>query len=225
MVVASTSSTPVGACAVGLIGICAWPFRRNMRAIRWGIIAAISALALTMKAPVWFLLARTDFVGGSTGYHRAMLVDQAVRRIGEWWLMGAIDNQNWGDGMWDVQNEFVAQALAGGVTALILFTAIVSRTFGMVGRAVKQAGANRQAWSTWALGAIMAAHVMAFIASDYFDQSRFWWFTTLAMISAATAPILARKRPHNLPARWTVTADTPGPASKEESSIVHDHAC
>jgi hypothetical protein len=220
MVVTSASSTPVGACAAGIVGICAWPFRRNMRAIRWGTVAGLSVLALLMKAPIWFLLARLDFIGGSTGYHRAMLVDQAVRRFGEWWLIGANNNQNWGLGldMWDVQNEFVAQGLTGGLVALILFVLLVSRMFGRVGVARKLAGADRQqSWLIWALGAVMFAHVIAFIGADYFDQTRFWWFTTLAIIIAATVPPMAEKshRSLTIPTRLTDPAAVPLTVRKE----------
>jgi len=200
MVFTSTSSTPLGAWMAAIVAILAWPLRRNMRTVRWGIVAAICVLALVMKAPVWFLVARLDFVGGSTSYHRAMLIDQAVRRFGEWWLVGASDNQNWGVGldMWDVQNEFVAQAISGGLVALILFVLLVSRTFRLVGLARKSAGSDlRRSWPIWALGAVMTAHATAFIGVDYFDQTRFWWFTTLAIIVADTVAAKARKCPQS----------------------------
>lgn len=197
MVLTSASSTPLGAYAAGIVGICAWPLRRSMRAIRLGMAAGIFVLALVMNAPVWFLIARLDFVGGSSGFHRAMLVDQAVRRFDEWWLIGARNNQDWGVGldMWDVQNEFVAQALMGGLVALILFVLLVSRTFGRVGVARRRSAVaeRRQEWLIWALGAVMFAHVVAFFGADYFDQTRFWWFSTLAMIIAATVPAIAKK--------------------------------
>lgn len=198
MVFTSAASTAVGAYVAGIVAICAWPCRRHMRAIRWGMVGGTFALALVMKAPVWFLLARLDLVGGSTGYHRAMLIDQAVQRFGEWWLIGASNNQGWGVGldMWDVQNEFVAQGFTGGLLALILFVLLVSRTFRLIGVARKAARSDRrQGWLVWVLGAVMVAHVAAFIGSDYFDQTRFWWFTTLAIIIAATVP--GRPRQYN----------------------------
>ena len=95
--------------------------------------------------------------------------------------------------MWDIQNQFVAEALRGGLAAFVLFVLLVSRAFGRVGAARKLAGTDlRQAWCMWALGAMIFAHVVAFFGADYFDQTRFWWFTSLAMISAATGPAPAK---------------------------------
>lgn len=195
IVITSASSTPLGAYAAGIIGMCFWPFRRIMRGIRWGIVFAILLLASFMKAPVWFLLARIDFVGGSSGYHRAMLIDQCIRRFGDWWLLGVSNNQNWGWDMWDVQNEFIVQALQGGLVALVLFVLLLTRSFGRLGNARRLVETDRrQAWLQWTLGAVMLAHVVAFFGADYFDQTKFWWFASLAIIGAATAPLLATKK-------------------------------
>jgi hypothetical protein len=173
-----------------------------------------------MKAPVWFLLARLDFAGGSTGYHRAMLIDQAIQRFGDWWLIGARDNDSWGVGldMWDVQNEFLAQGMTAGLLGLILFVLLVSRTFRLVGAARKSACSDRrQQWLIWACGAVVTAHVSAFIGSDYFDQTRFWWFTTLAIIIASTLPTSAGKyaRPGLVPTRSIEPIMAPAPAGIE----------
>jgi hypothetical protein len=206
MVITSASSTPFGAYMAGVLGICLWPLRRNMRVIRWGIVFAIVGLALVMKAPVWFLLAHIDLVGGSSSYHRAQLVDQCIRRFGDWWLLGANNNQDWGWDMWDIQNEFVAEALRGGLAALLFFVLIISKTFSRVGSARRSFQTNRhQEWLTWILGAIIFAHVIAFVGADYFDQTRFWWYTSLAFVSATTASVLKKsaKRPA------VETADSP----------------
>ena len=191
MVLTSASSTTFGAYVAGIFAVGCWPLRRNMRMIRWGIVAAIVLLAFVMKAPVWFLLARIDLVGGSSGYHRAMLIDQSIRRFGDWWLLGANNNQSWGWDMWDIQNQFLAEALRGGFAALVFFTMLVSRAFGWIGRA-RRAAKGRDAQLIWLLGAVMFAHVVAFFGADYFDQTRFWWYASLAIISAATAPFLRK---------------------------------
>lgn len=197
MVVTSASSTPFGAYIAGIVGMCLWPLRRNMRAIRWGIILVILVLALVMKAPVWFLLAHVDLVGGSSGYHRAMLVDQCIRRFGDWWLLGASNNQDWGWDMWDIQNQFVAEALRGGLVAFVFFVMIVSRTFARIGRARKSFETEQyKEWLMWTFGAIMLAHVFAFFGADYFDQTRFWWYASLAIVSAATVSLPGKNEHH-----------------------------
>jgi hypothetical protein len=195
MVITSASSTPLGGYVAGIIGLAMWPLRRNMRVVRWGIVAALGVLSLVMKAPIWFLFAHVDLVGGSSGYHRALLIDQCIRRFGDWWMLGTNNNQNWGWDMWDIQNEFVAEALRGGLAALVFFTLIIVHTFSRLGKARKGVEMDRkQAWLMWTLGAVLLAQIFSFFGSDYFDQSRFWWYASIAISCAATAPLLAKTK-------------------------------
>ena len=72
-----------------------------MRTVRWSLLGLFIALALVMKAPVWYVLAHFDFVGGSGGYDRANLLDNCWRHIGDWWLIGTGNNWAWGYDMYD----------------------------------------------------------------------------------------------------------------------------
>jgi hypothetical protein len=186
--VTASSSTGVSAFLAGVGALCLWPLRKHMRPIRWGMVIAILGVALVMHAPVWYLMAHVDFTGGSTGWDRAFLVDQCVRHFGDWWLLGTKDNATWGNDTWDLCNQFVADAEQGGLATLLLFVAIVSRAFGRIGAARKAAEGNPEREQLlWMLGALLTAHLAAFIGISYFDQTRVWWFTSLAMVSAATA--------------------------------------
>jgi hypothetical protein len=195
MTVTSACSTPVVSCAAAILATSIWPFRKQMRALRWGIVIALIALFLFMKAPVWFLIDRIELVGGSSGYHRAMLVDQFIRNFGDWWLLGTNANQNWGDHMWDTSNAYVEEGQTGGLLSLVLFIAMISRCFGKIGTARKSVeGADPgKEWFLWFLGAALFAHTIAFFGISYFDQTRVAWFATLAIVSAATASILDAK--------------------------------
>lgn len=187
--VTSSSSTGVSAYACGILALCLWPVRRHMRKVRWGIVAAICGLALVMNAPVWFVIAHVDFAGGSTGWDRANLIDQFVRHFWDWWLVGTTNYANWGDFTWDLCNQFVGEGETAGLATLILFIVMISRSFGRIGTARKQAGNPAAEWLFWTIGALMAAHMAAFMGISYFDQTKVWWFVTLAMIPAASAGI------------------------------------
>jgi hypothetical protein len=187
----SQSSTPLLAYAAGLLGICLWPIRKKMKNLRWGLVAAILLLAIVMKAPVWFIIAHIDLTGGSSGYHRAELVDQFIRHFSNWWLIGTKDASTWGWDMWDVQNQYVDAGETGGLAAFVLFIALISRSFARIGNARKVInGDKNQEWYLWFLGSALFANCLAFIGANYFDQTRISWFLLLASISAATAPIL-----------------------------------
>ena len=84
-------------------------------------------LHLVMKAPVWFLIARIDLTGGSSGYHRAELVDQFINHFRDWWLVGTQDAATWGYDLWDQQNQYVSVGETGGLLALWMFIAMIAR--------------------------------------------------------------------------------------------------
>jgi hypothetical protein len=184
----SVSGTGIMAYIEGILALCLWPIRKQMRSVRWGLVVFLLATALVMKAPLWFLLAHITLVGGAHGWDRAMVIDRCMRHIPDWWLLGSKDFATWGTAAWDACDQFVADAYSGGLTTLVLLIMILSRGFGMIGRARRAVeGDRREEWFFWCLGALLFSHVMCFLGIDYFDQTQIWWFICLAIIQAATA--------------------------------------
>jgi hypothetical protein len=185
MVFASCSSTPLLACAAGVLGLSLWPIRRSMRTVRWGIVGALVILAAIMNAPVWWAVAYANVVGGSGGYDRAYLIDTFMRHLLDWWLIGTNQNGNWGYDMWDLSNQFVAEGEIGGLVAVTCFIAIICQSYSRLGKMRRRVRVKDQ-WLLWSLGAAMLAHIYAFFGVAYWDQTQIWWFASLAMISTAT---------------------------------------
>jgi len=185
----SHTSTAVSACLAIIIGLAMWPLREKMQWVRRGLVGLIVSLHLVMKAPVWALFARVDFVGGSTGYQRFEIIDQCIRHFWSWWLVGSRDYWAWGteDDMWDQANQYVAIADGSGLICLILFLAAVVYCFKYLGSARKAAGEkSSEAWFFWLLGVALFANLVAFLGVSYFDQTFITWYALIAMIIAAT---------------------------------------
>ena len=193
--ITASSSTGISAGGIGICVMCLWPLRTYTQWMRRALVSVILGLEIVMKAPVWFILARVDFVGGSTGWDRANLIDQCVRHIGSWWLVGTADNDTWGFWTWDLCNQFVAEAVQGGLVTLILFIALITRCFTRIGVGIKMSRNRAQKWLLWTIGCILCAHIAGFFGISYFDQMKDWWFVTLAMIPAATMGIRATAQP------------------------------
>src|SRR5665213_1647874 len=51
----------------GVLVLFLWPIRKNMRVLRWGIVAVLVGLEIVMKAPVWFVLGHIDLSTGWKG--------------------------------------------------------------------------------------------------------------------------------------------------------------
>jgi hypothetical protein len=188
--VACNSSTPALAYAGGVVALCLWQARRRMRAIRWGLVLTLIALHLVMKGPVWSLIEKIDISGGSSSWHRYMLIDQCIRHFGDWWLFGIKDTSVWGWDMWDTANQYVSVCENSGLLPFLLFLAILVYGFKYLGRARRDAAQDKDkktALFIWALGSALFANVVAFLGISFFDQTMVGWYALLAMIPAAIA--------------------------------------
>ncbi len=187
MVYAASTSTPLIAFMCGIVALCLWPIRDSMWMLRWGMVSVLVGLDLVMKAPVWFLLGHIDLVGGSSGYHRAMLIDNFVRHFGDWWLIGTNNYMNWGWDMWDQANQYILEGEHGGLVGILCFLAMFYICYRWIGNARKAVkGDRRKEWLFWILGAAFFAQTMAFIGVDYFDQTKFVWYMFLVMVTVST---------------------------------------
>jgi hypothetical protein len=187
MVITSYSSTSYMALGGGLLGLAFWPLRKVMRLVRWAFVAMLVGLHMVMKAPVWALIARIDLTGSSSGDHRYELLDNCIRHFSDWWLLGSRHYNDWGWGMWDLANQFVAVALTGGLLTLIFYIAIFKRSFAAIGTTRKLVeGDKRQEWVLWCFGAPLFATIVASFGINYVPQMLMGFFALLACISMVT---------------------------------------
>jgi hypothetical protein len=188
MVFASYASTSWVTYAASLVGLAFWPMRKQMRLLRWGIVVALVGLHLVMNGPVWSLIEHIDLTGGSSSYHRYMLIDNCIRHFGDWWLIGYKDYGNWGFDMWDLCNQFVVAALTGGLITLILFVGIYWRSFRALGKFRKQVeGDLSEEWLVWLLGATLFANFVGSLGINYMMMLEMGFFPLLACVSAVTS--------------------------------------
>ncbi|MEM7165586.1 MAG: hypothetical protein AAF581_08980 [Planctomycetota bacterium] len=188
------SSTPVMALMFGFVGAAMFQLRSLMRVVRWGIPIGLLFLHMVMSAPVWHLISRIDVVGGSTGWHRYILIEMFVQHFNEWWLHGVRSTAHW-NGIIDITNQYVLEGVFGGLMTLILFVFMIGFAFQSIGRAMRATPNDRwQQLFCWSLGVGMFMHVMNFLAVSYFGQVMLIWYLQLALIaSIAQVPTNARQ--------------------------------
>ena len=196
MILTSRSSGPIMTTLFVLIGLFAWKFRRYMRAIRWGGLAGIIGLAIVMKAPVYYLLARIDLTGSSTGWHRAELINAAITHLDEWWIAGTDYTRHWiaygvpwsADHI-DITNHYIKMGVVGGLPLMLLFVAALIVGFSFVGRAVQvyEGAPFEKQFMIWTLGAILFGHAVTFLSVSYFDQSIVFFLLVLSAIGSLPA--------------------------------------
>jgi hypothetical protein len=190
---ASASSGPLLTFLAAIIGFCMWPLRDRMRLFRRGIVVAVICLAMVMKAPVWFIIARISDLTGGGGFYRSDLIDKFVNHFSEWWLIGTSYTANWATAgivlsanpnMIDITDHYIAQGVEGGILKLGLFLALLVACFKICGRAARDEDAPMSDRKmAWVLGICLACHCTAFISISYFDQIQVFWFWLLATIA------------------------------------------
>lgn len=180
IVFCSSSSGPYLTLFASIFALLMLRWNSYLVWIRRGTIAMLIGLHSVMNAPVWYLAARVDIGGGSTGHHRAELITQALNHIGEWWLTGTDYTRHWMPYgiQWssrhvDITNYYLKMGILGGIPLMMAFVAILICAFGLIGRHIRNFHIARDPaeFTLWCLGASLFAHCVSFLGVAYFDQS------------------------------------------------------
>ncbi|RMF81531.1 MAG: hypothetical protein D6744_07055 [Planctomycetota bacterium] len=199
MVYTSASSTPLLGAIGAVLAALMFLVRDYLRLIRWTIVALLTMAHFMMNNGVWHLLIHVNVVGGSTGWHRYYLIDQAINHFREWALFGTKATAHWGLGLQDVTNHYILQGVRGGIATMVLFIAVIVAAFRAVGRMTRAAGKNKALLAaSWALGVSLFVHCLQFIGVAYFGgQLMLAWYILIAAIatlSPVPQPAAARDR-------------------------------
>jgi hypothetical protein len=174
-----------------------------MRVVLWLGIIGYGLLDVIMRDPAYFILARIDFTGGSTGWHRARLIQSAIEHLPEWWFAGTDYTRHWmATGVsWspdhaDITNYYLRMGVWGGLPLMLLFIAILVKGFFFVGQMMREPTdlPPTSQFVFWALGASLFGHAATFISVSYYDQSFVFLYLTLALIASGWSVTRARHR-------------------------------
>ena len=194
MTFASASSGPVMSLIFGGLAILLWRFKQFMSPLRYAVAAAYLILMVTMAKPPYYLIARIDVSGGSTGWHRAFLIENTFKHFSEWWLFGTDITRHWmplqGIGHdplhTDITNYYIGFGVTGGLLAMLLVIAMMLVSFAWVGK-IHDSRSDSQAeqrFMIWCFGASLFSHAATSISVAYFDQSMLFFWLNVAVISS-----------------------------------------
>ena len=185
IVLSSASSGPLSTLAIGLAVVAFWKWRVNFKAAIIGVILLLLGMQMFKDRPIWYLMALMDLVGGSTGWHRAYLIDMAVQHLDEWWLLGTGFTRHWMPyGLaavpehCDLTNYYIHLGVMSGLGVIICLMTIQWRSFRMLSERMRELrGSDPDAeFGLWCVMAIFIAHAITFLSISYFDQVYvFFW--------------------------------------------------
>lgn len=201
IVMASASSGPLAAVAVALASIPLWRLRTHVAKLLWfGLIIAFLYILIRGRGP-WYLMASLDLVGGSTGWHRAKLMDQAFLHMTEWWLWGTDYTRHWmasgtrsNPNHVDLTNYYIHLGVIGGLpllTCLVFIILISMRDLSRSMSLLRQANDHREFYF-WTLGVALVTHAFSFVSISYFDQMYIYFYFLIGLIATTNAQIFNR---------------------------------
>lgn len=193
IVVTTASSTPVMAVLLSGLAMALYPARPLMPAIRWGTLGVLIFLNFVMEKGVHHLLARINVVGGSTGWHRYHLMDEAIRHLAEWAAIGTRSTRHWGWGLEDVTNQYVLEGVRGGLVSLVFFVTWLIVMFTVLSRAIRRESSPSHRLILWSCGSILFAHCLNFIAVSFFGQMVTAFYILSAVSTSLAAAPTARR--------------------------------
>lgn len=189
IVLSSASSGPVMSLIFAVFAMAIWPWRHLTGHMRKAVLAFYIILDLVMKAPAYYLIARIDLAGGSTGYHRAALIQSAITYFNEWWLAGTDYTRHWmaygvswSENHADITNHYLAQGVRGGFLLMVIFIMSMWYGFKNIGDTLRDSpnAPKEYRFFVWTVGASLFAHAVSCVSIAYFDQSFVFLYLTLA---------------------------------------------
>lgn len=190
MVVTSASSGPVASLLCASFALVFWRWRHLTPKLRVAAVVTYLLLDLVMKAPAYYLLARIDIVSGSTGWHRAALIEASIKHFSDWWFAGTDYTRDWmpygvswSEDYADITNYYLALGIRGGIALMSVFVFILWSAFRYVGQTLADAP-REDGFLIWSLGASLFAHATSSVSISYFDQSFIFVYLDLAVITS-----------------------------------------
>jgi hypothetical protein len=193
MVVTSASSGPLVSVFAGIFALVLWRWRRWTRQMRIAAVVGYIFLNMVMKAPAYYLIARIDLTGGSSGYHRAALIEAAISHYREWWFAGTNYTRHWmaygvswSPDHCDITNQYIYYGVIGGFSLMALFIAALWMAFRYVGKYLRMHADDdlTKCKFAWTLGSALFAQAVSGLSVYYFDQSFIFLFLNLAVIGS-----------------------------------------
>ena len=192
---ACSSSGPVIALVVTVLLLFFFKWKEYGPEFAW--LVSISALFLHFirEKPLWhFLFVRISIKQSSTGFHRYLLIEAAIKEFWNWWLLGYGDRgPQWHLKYWsynhakftDVTNQYIFEGVNGGFITMLLFLFLCSKAIKTLWSFSISQSNKMDQWLIWGFFVMMISHCVSFLSVTYFGQITMLFYLTIAVAAFA----------------------------------------
>ena len=127
---------------------------------------------------------------GGAGWHRAMLIDVAIKHFDEWWLAGyGGKNPGWGyyfgmGSKTDVTNEFILAGVNYGIAGIIVLCGVLVVAFRGLISAFRKVAHPAMKSLYWSLGTVLFSVAITWMSVSFFGQLMPLFYCVLGIIGS-----------------------------------------
>lgn len=176
---------------VGILIICLVMERAKqwIKVILLFLVVSLVLVEIVSNRPLYHVIASYANPLGGSGWHRAKLIDLAIARADEWWLVGyGSKDPGWGEAlgmtMTDITNEFILAAVRYGIWGLTALCAVLIGAFRYIFRIYHKTTCQPIKSLSWAFGSMLVALVICWMSVSFFGQLIPLFYCMLGMIGS-----------------------------------------
>ena len=149
-------------------------------------------IGVVSNRPFYHVIASWSNPLGGASWHRARLIDVAIQKFGEWWMVGYGDKDpGWGPlfGMSrsDITNEYILNGVRYGVLGIIALCAVLIKTFrGLISTYRKLSNPAMKSLC-WAFGSLLFSVSVAWMSVSFFGQLSTLVYCSIGMIGSLSS--------------------------------------
>ena len=192
---ACSSSGPLVALAAVIFFLFFFKWKHYSSYLAWSILFASIFVHFIREKPLWHLIyVRLTVRAGSTGYHRYLLMEAAVKEFWNWCLLGYGDiGAQWHLKYWpwtharftDITNQYLLEAVRGGFLTMLLFIILCYKVIKTLGKFSISQNNIQDQWLWWGFTVMMITHCVTFLSVSYFGQIQMLFILTVAVAAYA----------------------------------------
>ncbi len=185
----SMSSGPWIMIILVFIGLSLEHFKQLVKPIMLSIVMLCIFVGVISNRPFYHVLISYANPLGGAGWHRARMLDVAIMKFSEWWMVGyGGKDPDWGRyvgmGNTDITNQFILAGVNYGILGVIALCGVLISAFRVLYTASQRTRDYRLKSLYWALGSGLFSVVIAWQSVSFFGQMRPLFYIVLGLVGA-----------------------------------------
>ena len=157
------------------------------------LIISCIIIGIASNRPFYHVLVSYANPLGGAGWHRAKLIDVAIEKFDEWWMIGyGSKDPGWGHyfgmGHSDITNEFILKGVRYGILGVIALCAVLAKAFQSLISTYRKQRHPVAKSLCWAFGSLLFSLTVAWMSVNFFGQLVTLVYCSFGMIGSLCSP-------------------------------------